>query len=166
MAKLIIYENSDDEETVIEDFELTAQRILIGSGPDNELILDAPDVHTSHASLELRSNAWVLQDLGGPGGTSANGQTIDGPYHLRHGDLIELGIVKIKFDDEQAAALETRDLPPIEPVPVEVAIKGRHWFAAMAGITLVIIFFILLLLIVGDYMGMLKISDLLPFWFS
>lgn len=165
MAKLIIYEDFENEETIIEDFELVTQRILIGSGPDNELVLDAPDVQSSHASLELRDDHWVLQDLGGPGGTLANGEVIDGPFQLHHGDLIEFGIVKIRFHDEQAQeAQATAEKEPDEDAKADVQIKGRVWFAAVAGGTLAIIFFILLLLIIGDYVGLLHITDLLPPW--
>lgn len=164
MAKLIIYEDFENEETIIEDFELSSQRILIGSGPDNELVLEAPEVESSHASLELRNEHWILQDLGGPGGTKANGQIIDGPYRLQDGDLIELGIVKLRFQDDKATR-EIKEGPADEASPhEEVYIKGRVWFAAVAGGTLAIIFIILFLLIIADYLGMLKIADLLPPW--
>ena len=160
MAKLVIYEEFEDEETIIEDFDLSTQRILIGSGSDNELVLETPDVDPTHASLELRHERWVLQDLGGPNGTEVNGQEIDGPYHLHHDDLIELGNVKIRFQDPEAEA----QVEPTaeEALPEEVHISGRVWFAAIAGGTVAIIFIILFLLVVADYLGVLKIADLLP----
>ena len=86
MARLIIYENSNGESPIFETFELATTRILIGSDPDNNLILQAPSIDPSHASLELRNDSWVLQDLGGPGGTDVNGQLIAGPYQLSHNE--------------------------------------------------------------------------------
>ncbi len=160
MAKLVIHEEFEDEETIIEDFELSAQRILIGSGPDNELVLEAVDVDPTHASLELRHEYWVLQDLGGPNGTEVNGQEIDGPYHLHHDDLIKLGDIKISFQEPEAEA--QADLSDEDDLAEEVHISGRIWFAAIAGGTVAIIFIILFLLVVADYLEVLKITDLFP----
>ena len=168
MAKLIIYEEFDEEETIIEDFDLIAQRILIGSGPDNGLVLEAIDVAPAHASLELRHEQWVLQDLGSPTGTHVNGRAVEGPLHLHDNDLIALGSVKIRFHDdettEEIEIVEVEDdlLPESED---EVHIKGRVWFAAIAGTTLAIIFIILLVLIVADFLGVLRLSNLVP-WFG
>jgi pSer/pThr/pTyr-binding forkhead associated (FHA) protein len=161
LAKLIIYEEVASEETIFEDFDLLTNRILIGSSPDNQLVLEAPDIDPAHASLELRHNHWILQDLGGPGGTAVNGITINGPYYLQHNDLIELGRIKLRFRDIE-----------VEPEPVEESpqpaldppMKGRVWFAKVASSTAMIIFLILLLLIIAHYMGLLKMTDLLPPW--
>lgn len=166
MAKLIIYEEVEDEEAIFEDFELLSNRILIGSSPDNQLVLEAPDIDSGHASLELRHNHWILQDLGGPGGTVVNGVTIVGPYYLQHDDLIELGQIKLRFRDlEQQAEAEPE---PVEAVPAQLGsdppVKGRVWFAQVASSTIAIIFLILLILIVGHYFGLMKLGDLLPPW--
>lgn len=166
MAKLIIYEEMAGESTVFEDFELLANRILIGSSPDNQLVLDAPEIDPAHASLELRFDHWVLQDLGAPGGTAVNGQTVDGPYHLRHNDLIELGSVKMRFYDLEVQLEETNEPlpePEIETRP-GVQASGRVWFAKVAISTGVVILLILLLLIFGQYLGLLHLGDLLPHW--
>jgi hypothetical protein len=165
MAKLIIYEEFDEEETIIEDFELIAQRILIGSGPDNGLVLEAIDVAPAHASLELRQEQWVLQDLGSPTGTHVNGRLVEGPLALHDNDLIALGSVKIRFHtDEVDVVSEPIEVEEDLPEP-EVHIKGRVWFAAIAGSTVAIIFIILFILIVADYLGVLRLANLLP-WFG
>lgn len=166
MAKLIIYEEMAGESTVFEDFELLTNRILIGSSPDNQLVLDAPEIDPAHASLELRFDHWVLQDLGAPGGTAVNGQTVDGPYHLQHNDLIELGSIKLRFHDLEIQ-LERANEPPPEPeseVQPVAQVSGRVWFAKIAIGTGVVIFLILLLLIFGQYLGLLHLGDLLPPW--
>lgn len=161
MAKLVIYEEVEGEETIFEDFELSTNRILIGSGSDNHLILDAPDIDPAHASLELRNDDWILQDLGAPGGTLVNGQSIDGPYRLQNNDFIELGSIKLRFQADQFELEE--EITEEEALPEdEEHISGRVWFATIAGGTLAAIFIILLLLIIADFLGILKISDLLP----
>ncbi len=164
MAKLIIYEEIPGEEAVFESFELVINRILIGSSRDNQLVLDSPDIDPTHASLELRFDTWVLQDLGGPGGTAVNGVTITAPYRLKDHDLIELNHIKLRFRDpaepiteEMIEPVEPESLPD-EPPPV----KGGVWFAGLTGITLVIIFLIMLLLVIAHYFGLLNMADLMP----
>ncbi|GAB4417859.1 MAG: hypothetical protein Fur0044_13660 [Anaerolineae bacterium] len=167
MAKLVIYEEAD-EETVFEDFELLSNRILIGSSPDNQLVLDAPNIDPAHASLELRHDHWILQDLGGPGGTVVNGITVEGPYYLQHNDLIELADIKIRFRDQNSGP-ETEPEPPAEEEvysATEPIIKGRVWFAKVAAGTLAVLFLILLILVIGHYAGLLNMADLLPPWLS
>ncbi len=165
MATLIIYEESEEAETVFETYELDDMSILIGSDPENHLILDTPDIDSSHASLELRDGHWVLQDLGSPGGTAVNGEVIEGPFTLYHGDLIELNYIKMKFQDQEDRAV-TQELPRLEQIEEEnePQIKGRVWFAGIAGITVVIIFFILFLLIAAHFLGIISLTDLLPPW--
>lgn len=168
MAKLIIYEEAAGAETVFEDFELLTNRILIGSSPDNQLVLDAPDIDPAHASLELRHDQWILQDLGAPGGTVVNGITIEGPYYLQHNDLIELNSVKLKFrefetQEETEAKGMVRKPARLESTP---PLKGRIWFAKVAAGTVAVILLILLVLIIGHYWGLLNMSHLLPPWLS
>jgi pSer/pThr/pTyr-binding forkhead associated (FHA) protein len=165
VAKLVIYEEVEDTETIFEDFELSVNRILIGSGQDNHLVLDVPEIDPAHVSLELRHDHWILQDLGGPGGTLVNHKAIDGPYHLQHNDLIELGGVKLRFQEDDFEEAETEEVATEEESSDdEEHISGRVWFATVAGGTLAAIFIILLLLIIADYLGLLKIADLLPPW--
>jgi len=165
LAKLIIYEEVVDEETIFEDFELLINRILIGSSSDNQLVLEAPDIDPAHASLELRHDHWILQDLGGPGGTVVNGITIAGPYYLQHDDLIELGSVKLRFRDI-APEVEVEHEPREETIPPDAGTppSGRVWFAKVASGTVAIIFMLLLILMVAHYFGRLHVADLLPPW--
>jgi predicted component of type VI protein secretion system len=164
VAKLVIYEEIKGQETVFEDFEFLVNRILIGSAPENHLVLDSPDIAAVHASLELRHEDWVLQDLGGATGTQVNQNLIDGPYRLQHGDFIELGHIKMKFEDQgEAEVEEEEEFSPETTMPQEGAsISGGVWLATLAGGTLAFIFIILFLLIVADILGVIKINDLLP----
>jgi len=161
VAKLVIYQDVGGKESIFEDFELTTNRILIGSGLDNHLVLDSPDIDSAHASLELRNENWIIQDLGGPDGTKVNEEQIDGPYRLQDNDLIELASIKLRFfDDQWEPAPE--DTEEEESEESGTHISGRVWFATLAGGTIAVIFIILFLLIVADVLGVLSISDLLP----
>lgn len=163
MARLVIYEEAEDEETIFEVFDLTTNRILVGASADNELVLEAPDIDPAHASLELRHNHWILQDLGGPGGTVVNGNVIEGPYYLQNNDLIELGPVRMRFQEHDHDPVDAEVMEEAAPDP-GAPVRGRVWFATIAGGTIAIIFIILFLLVVADYFGLLEIADLLPPW--
>ncbi|MFC1975390.1 FHA domain-containing protein [Chloroflexota bacterium] len=163
MAKLVIYEEAVGTEAVFEDFELSTNRILIGSDPDNHLVLASSEIDPSHISLELRHDHWILQDLGGTGGTLVNSTGIDGPYHLQHNDLIELGHIKMRFqDDELEFETDEGHITEEDSEDASKHISGRVWFATLAGGTLAVIFIILFLLIVADFLGVLKITELIP----
>lgn len=173
MASLIIYEETHNE-TIFETFELTENNILIGSAPDNHLILDTPHIDPSHASLELRNNHWIIQDLGSPGGTAVNGREIDGPHRLFHDDVIELGVIKLKFFDPERSITQEMPFKPVAPKAEfvteeeddETPVSGRVWFATIAAATLAIIFIIIFLLIVAHFLQIINIGDLLPPWLS
>lgn len=165
MAKLVIYEEMEGAETIFEDFELSINNILIGSGPDNHLVLDTPEIDSTHISLELRNDHWILQDLGGIGGTLVNGHSIEGPYHLQNNDVVELGNIKMRFLDDEWESETEEEESHSQPTPADESsehISGRVWFATLAGGTLAVIFIILLLLIMADFLEILKIGDLLP----
>ncbi len=168
MARLIIYEESDEEDTIFETFDLSDSSILIGSDPDNHLILETPDIDPSHASLEFRDGHWILQDLGGPGGTAVNGHVIEGPFTLFHDDLIELSHIKLKFQDPERSATKEfpRSTSDSDEDETDLPLKGRVWFAGLAGITAAIIFLVLFLLIVAHFFGIITIGDLLPPWLA
>ncbi len=169
MAKLIIYEETHHADTVFEAFELSETRILIGADHDNQLILQAPEIDATHASLELREHHWFLQDLGGPGGTSVNGRLIQGPCLLHHDDLIELGPVKMRFHNLERGVTrevllgEVAEITEDLPEAVEVVVSGRVWFATLAGFTIIIILGLVALLLIAYFLGLLTLADIIPF---
>lgn len=65
---------------------------------------------------------------------------------------------------EETPPHEDEDTPiPAPPPTVEASpVKGRIWFAFIAGGTLGVIFIIMFLLIVADLLNVIEISDLLP----
>ena len=165
MARLVIYEELDKDDTVFETFELTSSRILIGSDQENHLVLDMPEIDMTHASLELRDNHWFLQDLGGPGGTAVNGQEIEGPYMLRNNDIIELSFIKMRFENNERGVTQDfpRDVPEEEQkLREERPPSGRLWFVGLAILTIGTIIVILILMAVAHFLGLISLGDLLP----
>ena len=172
MARLIIVQDQANN-TIFEAFSLGENRIIIGSDQDNQLVLNVPHIDPMHASLELRDNHWFLQDLGGPGGTSINGQLVEGPQVLHHDDIIELGQIRLQFqiDDEPGV---TQEFPTQANEPEKIAaeraapahLSGRVWFAGLAAVTMAIIFVILMLIVAAHMMGLINIQSLLPALFG
>ena len=172
MARLIIFQDQASN-TIFEVFSLEENRIIIGSDRDNQLILDVPHIDPMHASLELRENHWFLQDLGGPGGTSINGELIEGPQILHHNDIIELGPVRLQFQIDDERGITQNFLTQVDAAkeiaaePDESAhISGRVWFAGLAAVTITIIFVILMFIVAAHMLGLINIQNLLPVLFG
>lgn len=84
--------------------------IKLGSDPKAHLRLDGAGVYRLHAVIEVsRGPSAFLIDLGTPGGTRLNGAKIH-RAELAHGDVIELGGLKITLGiDKPAVAARVQD---------------------------------------------------------
>jgi len=60
--------------------------------------IDDPQVSWRHASVTPLDGGLVITDLQSLGGTSVNGQRIDGPIRLANGDEIQLGETTMRAD--------------------------------------------------------------------
>ena len=71
----------------------------LGRHPNNSIQLLDKIVSKEHCIIELRSDHWVLRDLGSLNGTFVNAERVRGEAPLKHGDEISLGATKGRFDD-------------------------------------------------------------------
>lgn len=104
-------------------YELNADRIGLGRGPENQI--EVPSEFVSHTHLEFHhvDDGIAIEDLGSKNGTRVNGQTFDGKRTLRDGDRILIG---------ECVAAHLLLLPD-DADPVEAAPKGdeaKHKAAA------------------------------------
>lgn len=74
-----------------------AERALIGRDPDCEVRLSEPTVSRRHAELRWTYAGYVLRDLGSSNGTFINGIEIADEAPVEDGDLIEAGLVQLRF---------------------------------------------------------------------
>src|SRR4029077_4966232 len=71
----------------------------LGRHPNNSIQLLDKIVSKEHCIIELRTDRWVLRDLGSLNGTFVNNERVKGEAPLKHGDEIALGATKGRFDD-------------------------------------------------------------------
>lgn len=78
--------------------------IEIGRLPRCELSIESSSVSRRHARLELRSDGYVIVDLGSKNGTRVNGVCVQ-EQSLQDGDLIKLGKAVIKYAESAGTEL-------------------------------------------------------------
>jgi hypothetical protein len=84
-------------------FILYRATTTIGSSPKCDLaLLKDPAIAPQHCVIEMAGPAWVLRDLGAPGGTSVNGRPVQ-RHNLRRGDVIQVGQTALEFQDRALA---------------------------------------------------------------
>jgi len=104
-------------------YELNADRIGLGRGPENQI--QVPSEFVSHTHLEFHhvDDGIAIEDLGSKNGTRVNGQVFDGKRTLHDGDRILIG---------ECVAAHLLLLPD-DADPVEAAPRGdeaKHKAAA------------------------------------
>jgi len=76
------------------------QRLTVGRGKDNDIVVDEPTVSRFHASLTLNQRGeMIVSDLGSANGTFVNGQRITAAQVLRARDQLTLGSVSFTLED-------------------------------------------------------------------
>lgn len=96
---------------VIREHLLNEDVFGIGRNPGNQLQPDNASVSGNHASISLTPSPYLddtmevcVEDLDSTNGTLVNGKQVKKQL-LKHGDMLALGSLNIKFIDEQALAL-------------------------------------------------------------
>ena len=109
-------------------FLLDRQKVNLGRGSDNDIVIDDGSASVKHAAMERIDGGYQLRDLG-----STNGIKLDGERKeiipLRHGLTVKIGDVSFDFTltEEEREAL-AREKPqqesPIVREPAEAPVKG------------------------------------------
>lgn len=82
---------------VIKEVQLTKDRTTLGRRPYNDIVIDNLAISGEHAVLEMQGDKVYLEDLDSTNGTYVNGKAARKQL-LQHGDVIDVGKYKIKFD--------------------------------------------------------------------
>lgn len=82
-------------------FQFEAEKVTIGRGAENDVVLNDAGVSRTHARIERQGSFWMLLDNGSANGTELNGATIEKPSTLKAGDRIGVGPVTFEFSPER-----------------------------------------------------------------
>ena len=85
------------------DAHVLASETLIGRAVTSDIILPGASVSTKHARIISPDAAtYLLEDLGGPGGTRVNGRTLPPGRRqpLTNGDVLHFGDAEMHFESE------------------------------------------------------------------
>jgi hypothetical protein len=77
--------------------------LVVGRGEGADLRLDDPSVSRRHLELVRGPKGIYLRDLGSDWGSKVNGKWVDERL-LHHDDVIELGVTRLRYQDEEDAA--------------------------------------------------------------
>jgi len=97
-------------------YPVTEERHLIGRAEQCEVPLFEPTVSRRHASLQLKDDEVVLEDLGSKHGTFVNSRRVS-RAKLKVGDIVVFGlslVLRLEASDEP--------IPPVEPLKVPSAV--------------------------------------------
>ncbi|MDD5309113.1 MAG: ATP-binding cassette domain-containing protein [Deltaproteobacteria bacterium] len=84
-------------------------RLTIGRAADNDHVIDHPMVSKHHARLTLKSEGYLLEDLGSGNGTFVNGERLEAPRILRPDDTFQVGPARMRIGvDGQVASDDLR----------------------------------------------------------
>ena len=86
-----------DEPVSSRDFVLTMNRVTLGRGADNDLVLPSFEVSRLHAVIEYDGQHYLLSDLDSSNGTFLNGRSVARRTALRDCDVIAIGSCRIRF---------------------------------------------------------------------
>ena len=94
-------------------YPLDKDKIRVGRGLDNQLMIDEPSVSRDHMQVVSTEGGFQVQDLGSSGGTFVNGEKID-QRPLISGDIISLAGVTMLFIEDSPMPLDTSRLRQLQ----------------------------------------------------
>jgi len=102
MPKILVKRKAE----VFQKFELppNAVRTNVGTEADNDLVIQDKKVSMNHLQFFRQSDSYWVKDLRSAFGTFLNGQILEQPSPVKHGDQIQIGQHTLIFLDESGHA--------------------------------------------------------------
>lgn len=122
MARLIVTHQG----TVIKEYDLSKEKVMVGRKPSNDIILDDPTVSGEHAMFLHMQHTYV-EDMNSTNGIKLNGKAVS-KRQLNHGDIIQIGQHEFKFIDDAVQDFEktvviSSPVAKAEPAPAPAQAK-------------------------------------------
>lgn len=122
LCKLTTRLLGEGREETLSEREFDQERITIGRGAANDVVLKDPArvVSTKHAEIRTRNGAWCVLDVGSTNGTMLNGVRIPVREEqvLRDGDRLTVGPFYVLFEIRQPHQAGAPDSQTVVPVVV------------------------------------------------
>lgn len=84
-------------------YALERDNVVLGRLESADVVLEDPTVSRVHARVVHMSDVHLIMDLDSRTGTFVNGERVsDFAVELHHGDTVEVGGVKIRYEAPQA----------------------------------------------------------------
>lgn len=112
MAKIVVLTPEFKGRT----YELATVLTTVGRLEDNSFQIPEQSVSSHHCEFMLRGNDIVLKDLNSTNGTFINGEQIKAETIVRPGQVIRLGQVEVRIEDETTPPLSA-SRPPAPGAP-------------------------------------------------
>ena len=90
-------------QSVLGEFPLDSERIVIGRKPETDIQVDNLAVSGAHAAIITILNDSFLEDLESTNGTFVNGKLVK-KHALKNGDVITIGKHELKYINDDASA--------------------------------------------------------------
>lgn len=123
MPKIIIMMDG----IVNKEVKLTNERTTLGRRPYNDIVIEHLAVSGEHAAFLMQSNEVAVEDLNSTNGTFVNGKAVKRQM-LQHGDTLEIGKYKIRYESdafaEKATALRPGKGAPVVPIAAASELRG------------------------------------------
>jgi hypothetical protein len=91
--------------------ELKVEKTTVGRVDDNTFVIPDGSVSSHHCEILLRGAAVVVRDLNSTNGTFINGAQVSGEAPIRGGQILRLGQVEMRLEDDAAKAPTPKKLP-------------------------------------------------------
>lgn len=110
MSKIVVFQN----EVYRDEFPLERDYYLIGRAPNNDIVLEQPEVSGFHAKISRDGEHYYIEDQNSRNGTFVDGGQIK-RYRLKEGNIIAIGKFSLKFSS--AGSITAASTAPSNAVP-------------------------------------------------
>ncbi len=120
MSVELIYLNGPMESQKI-SLDPQKPELTLGRSHEVDIVIDNKNISRKHCKLKQDIDGVWIEDLKSKNGVWVNGTRITEPQLLKDSDEIDLGDLKLKFTDSNAAILKRLSVLPAfqEPVPAK-----------------------------------------------
>lgn len=104
-------------------FPLTGDRLRLGRGGDNDIVLSDVSVSRYHAEIRRGPEGWAVQDLKSTNGVELNQAGVEKAV-LRPGDVLGIGIFHLQVEPAPDSAPAPRPPVPAAPEAPTASLEG------------------------------------------